>query len=77
MCNGHCYNSALLLVQAFLDTDDDVNLIYADVDSLKLNPKYIENNVDSEHCFVERIMEEGYHVIYDILSCLAYNKDFY
>lgn len=29
MSNGHCYDRATLMSQAFLDTEDDVNLIYA------------------------------------------------
>ena len=36
MTNGHCYDRALLMSRAFLDDEDDVQLLYADIDSLKL-----------------------------------------
>ena len=41
MTNEYCYYRAFLLAQAFLDETDDINLIYATVDSLRLNPEYI------------------------------------
>ena len=61
MSNGHCYDRALLMSRAFLDTEDDVNLIYASIDSIKLNPLYIKDDDENyaDHCFVERTTKEG------------------
>lgn len=79
LSNGYCYDRALLMSQAFLDSDDDVKLVYADVDSLKLNPKYIQNKYPNyaDHCFVERITKEGKHLIYDTASGFVYDKKMY
>ena len=54
LSNGHCYDRALLMSRAFLDTDDDVKLVYATIDSIRLNPQY-QNRDDpmfADHCFV-------------------------
>lgn len=82
LSNGHCYDRALLLSQAFIDTDDDVNLIYADVDSIRLNPLYKEqyqkeDPTYSDHCFVERITKNDVHIIYDTSSGFIYGKEIY
>ena len=79
MSNGHCYDRALLMSRAFLDTEDDVNLIYASIDSIKLNPLYIKDDDENyaDHCFVERITKEGYHIIYDTSTGLMYDKEMY
>ena len=79
MSNGHCYDRALLMARAFLDTDDDVKLIYADVDSLKLNPKYQDRNdsMYADHCFVERVTPEGKKLIYDTSMGFIYDKKLY
>lgn len=76
LCNGFCYDRALLLSRVFLDSDDDVNLIYADVDSIKLNPLY-KNEKNYEHCIVERITKDNLHLIYDISTGLVYDKYIY
>ena len=79
MSNGHCYDRAMLMAQAFLDTEDDVQLVYASVDSIKLNPLYIndEDPLYADHCFVERITKDGKHLIYDTTSGLIYDKELY
>ena len=79
MTNGFCYDRALLLSRAFLDTDDDINLIYADIDSLRLNPKYKHNKEKQsfEHCFLEKITKDGKHLIYDTATGLIYDKKIY
>ena len=79
MSNGYCYDRALLLAQAFLDEEDDIRLIYADVNSLKLDPENNDNNdeLDSEHCFLERITKNGEHIIYDTSAGFIYDKDIY
>ena len=79
MSNGHCYDRALLMSRAFLDTDDDVKLIYASIDSIKLNPKY-QNRNDSmfaDHCFVERTTSDGKKLIYDTSTGFIYDKKLY
>lgn len=79
MSNGHCYDMALLLARAFLDDEEDVNLIYASVDNIRLNPKF-SNSCDplySDHCIVERVTKEGKHLIYDTSSGFVYDKELY
>lgn len=64
--------------QAFLDGDDDVKLIYADIDSLKLNPKEDSNiSRSADHCVVERTTNDGRHLIYDTSVGLVYDKRLY
>jgi len=79
LSNGHCYDRALLMARAFLDTDDDVCLVYAAIDSIKLNPKYANhtNPLYADHCIVERITKNGQHIIYDTSSGFAYDKRLY
>ena len=78
--NGYCFDRALLLAQAFLDTDDDVQLVYALIDGLRLNPAYEEDRDDpdfAKHCFVERITTDGKHIIYDTSTGMVYDRDIY
>ena len=79
MSNGHCYDRALLMSRAFLDTDDDVKLLYATVDSLKLNPRYQDRNdpMYADHCIVERITSTGKKLIYDTSTGFIYDKKLY
>lgn len=78
LTNGHCYDSALLMSRAFLDEEGDVKLLYAAINSIKLNPKYIcDDPLYSEHCFVERITSDERHLIYDTSSGLVYDKRIY
>lgn len=79
LCNGFCYDRALLLSRAFLDSEDDVNLIYASVDSIKLNPKYAndKDKLYCDHCIVERITKDNLHLIYDTSTGLVYDKYIY
>lgn len=78
MSNGHCYDRALLMAKAFLDTDDDINLLYVSIDSLRLNPAFEHNDfLLDEHCIVERITKEGKHLIYDTSTGFIYDKRIY
>ena len=78
MTNGHCYDRALLMSRAFLDSEDDVQLLYADIDSLKLNPKFISDSpLYADHCIVERITKDGKHLIYDTSAGFVYDKKMY
>lgn len=66
MTNGHCYDRALLMSRAFLDDEGDVKLLYASIDSLKLNPRYIRKDpMYADHCIVERTTADGRKLIYD------------
>lgn len=78
MTNGHCYDRGLLMSRAFLDDDDDVQLLYATIDSLKLNPKFISDDpLYADHCICERITKEGEHFIYDTSAGFIYDKKIY
>ncbi len=79
LCNGHCYDRALLMSRAFLDDEDDVQLVYATIDSLRLNPYSIDcdDSLSAEHCIVERITKNGQHIIYDTSAGFAYDKELY
>ena len=78
MTNGMCYDRALLISQAFLDGEDDVQLLYATIDSLKLNPRFISDNpLYADHCICERITKEGKTLIYDTSSGFIYDKKIY
>ena len=79
--DGYCYNRALLLSRAFLEDDGDVSLIYANIDGIRLNPKYIKyENSDpfyAEHCFVERTTKDNKHYIIDTSTGFVYDKKLY
>ena len=79
MSNGYCYDRALLMARAFIDTDADVKLICASINSLKLNPEYDcnKNPLYADHCFVEIIDEDGKQYICDTTSGFIYDKRFY
>lgn len=78
MTNGHCYDRALLMARAFLGDDDDVQLLYASINSLRLNPKFTSDSpLYADHCIVERTTKDGRHLIYDTSSGFIYDKKFY
>ena len=80
MSNGNCYDRALLMSKAFLDEEGDVQLVYATIDSLKLNPQYTDREDDplfADHCIVERVTKDGRHLIYDTSSGFVYDKKLY
>lgn len=80
--NGFCYDRAPLLTFGF--DDDDYNIVYADVDTIKLNPTNIELvkagilNEDeyADHCYVERY--DGSNTwVYDPSMGLIYEKSLF
>lgn len=79
MSNGNCYDRALLMSRAFLDENDDVQLVYATINSLKLNPQIVDHDglLFADHCIVERITKDGKHLIYDTSSGFVYDKRLY
>lgn len=79
MSNGHCYDRALLMAKAFLDEKGDVQLIYASIDSLKLNHEFIDdsNPLYADHCIVEVTSESNKHFIIDTSAGFVYDKNLY
>ena len=79
MSNGHCYDRALLMSRAFLDEKGDVQLLYATIDSLRLNPKYsdTDNPLYADHCIVEVTSEDGTQSIIDTSEGFVYDKNLY
>lgn len=79
MSNGYCYDRALLLSRAFLDEEDDVQLVYAAIDSLRLDPKFVtcKDSLYADHCMMEKITKDGQHLIYDTSAGFIYDKRLY
>lgn len=78
MTKGHCYDRALLMSRAFLEDEGDVQLLYATINSLKLNPKYIcDDSLYADHCIAERTTKDGRHLIYDTSAGYIYDKSLY
>lgn len=78
MRNGYCYYRAFLLAQAFLDETDDINLIYATLDSLKFNPEYLcDDPLYVDHCIVLQTTKDGRCLIYDTSTGIVYDKEMY
>ena len=79
LSNGHCYDRALLMSRAFLDEEDDVQLVYASIDSLRFNPQLSDrdDSLFADHCIVERVTKDGQHLIYDTSSGFVYDKKLY
>lgn len=78
MTNGYCYDRASLLARAFLYETDDINLIYATLDSLRLNPEYIcDDPLYADHCIVSQTTKDGRCLIYDTSTEIVYDKEMY
>lgn len=82
LSNGRCYDRGPLIALGFLD--DDFRVVDADIDSLRLNPKYIDEyrkGLTSEyfpnHCFAERAKKDGSTWVYDTSLGLVFEKNFY
>ena len=63
LSNGHCYDRGTLITLGF--GDDDFQVVDADIDGFKLNPKFIDeyryNNLSERypnHCFAERTIKK-------------------
>lgn len=80
MTNGYCYDRALLMSRAFIDEEKyDVNLLYATIDGLRLNPLYKrdDNPLAYDHCIVEIKEKNGKEYIIDTSAGFIYEKDLY
>lgn len=76
LCNGFCYDRALLLAKALLDMDD-IRLLYADTNTFRLNPLYANNPTYWRHCILERTRKDGRKLIYDTAYGLIFEKEIY
>lgn len=75
MVNGHCYDRAPLVTLAF--KDNDYSLLYGDVNSLRLNPKYLGRDPSSyDHC-IARIEDDGIEWIIDTSIGLIFERELY
>lgn len=78
--NGHCYERALLLSEAFLRMGEDVKLISAEINALRLNPAYKKEKEKNEdyaiHYFVERNIRNVPY-IYDTSKGKSFEKTKY
>lgn len=81
LTNGYCYDRALLLAKAFIEEEDDIKLLYASIDSIRLNPMYIDKKskdpLYADHCILERTTKGGHHLIYDTTNGFIYDKSIY
>ena len=75
MVNGFCYDRAPLVTLGF--KDNDYNVLYGDINSLKLNPKYIGGIPGyADHCIVE-VEDDGMKWIFDTSVGLVFEKELY
>lgn len=74
-----CEDFAIIMAKAFLEEEGDVKVVYASIESLRLNPNYPESEdlSDSYHAFVERTTSDGKSLIYDVASGLVIDKSLY
>ena len=82
-CNGFWYDRVPLLTLGF-DKSDDFKVVYADVNSLRLNPENIDEYRKGQagehyanHCFAERTFSSGKTIVYDTSLGLVFDKDIY
>lgn len=81
MCNGFCYERALLLTLGL--ADENFRVIDATIDGIALNPDYIDESSQEksesfgEHRFVEVKSKDGKTYIYDTSAHLIYEKWLY
>lgn len=76
MSNGHCYDRALLIAEAL--QDGNIQLVYATIDGIRLNPKVEQDNpMYADHCFIEQTTKDGRHLIYDTSMDLVIDKSLY
>lgn len=82
LSNGYCYDRGTLITLGF--GNDDFQVVDADIDSLKLNPQFIDeyryNNLSEyypNHCFAERTTSDGITWVYDTSVGLVFEKSLY
>lgn len=85
LCNGYCYDRALLLSHIF--KEDQFQLVDANINSIRLNPEMIDDSTNkstgkvkrnfSNHCFVLKKEKDGSVWVYDTTAMLVIEKDLY
>lgn len=77
ICNGRCYDSALLITFGF--EDDDFRLVDADIDAITLAPRNIGRKQKhyGNHCFAERTKKDGTTWVYDTTAGLVFERKLY
>ena len=82
LCDGHCYDRGPLVTLGF--GDDDFQVVDAEINNIKLNPKYIDQFKAGklgvgfgEHCFAERTFKDGTTWVYDTSIGLVIEKNLY
>lgn len=78
-CNGFCYDRAVFVALGL--EDEDYVAVNADINSLRLNPIYIdekdENPNYANHCFVIKKDKDGKEYVYDSSVGLVFDKSWY
>lgn len=79
LCNHYCYDRALLLSLAFEDAN--YKIVRADIDGIRLNPRFLDekdiNPHYANHCFLEETLSNGKELVYDTSTGLVYDKRLY
>ncbi len=79
LCNSFCLSRASFVTNGF--QDDEFNLVWAQIDGLKYNKKYMEeakvNPRITYHLFAERIKKDGTTWVFDTSSGLIIEKNLY
>lgn len=82
LSNGHCLDRAPLVTLGFGDADFKV--VHAKIDTLRLNPQYIDEYREGKtgddysiHCFAERTAKDGTVWVYDTSVGFVIEKKFY
>ena len=84
ICNGFCYDRSLFMSFGF--GDDDFQMVYATIDGIRLRTDYIdeyrecseeEKKKHKEHCYIERVRDNGSVWVYEPSFGLVYQKELY
>ncbi len=82
LCAGYCYDRGPLVALGF--GEDGFQIVDADIDSIKLNPTYIDEYKNGKasknyatHCFAERKLKNGITLVYDTSVGLVFEKSLY
>jgi hypothetical protein len=78
LSNGFCYERSILLAEALLDLLQDIKLVYASIESLRINPKIKDRDdlLYADHCFIEGVYDNKKY-IFDTSLGFIFDKDIY
>lgn len=83
VCFGKKYDRSLLLARAFMEDQEDFQIVYASIESLRTEFRHnigdlsLDVNGLTRRYLVERTTTDGEHYIYDPFTGLLYDKDMY